>query len=329
MLAAVRSVVAFFFGDEIVRYALYLLAGIACFVFVETAGVTQSIFAQPWGQWWAASQFGPQFVTRTGNDVAINGNPVVIAAGSSGITSVVERAVLAEQAGFTGDALIEAVAVSLAENHDGDPALQHHNNDGSVDTGLWQINDRNAAQFGGVDALKTPAVNAHAAFVLAQHGFCPWFTYAVSCGPNHTGAYLAFMSQAALAVAQAHPNAWFADALDYAASWLGVPYLFGGCSRNGIDCSCFVQNVLAHEHISAPRVTTQQILWATPLTREQIVPGDIVFFDNTCTDCGANPTHEGMYIGNGKMIDAGGTHVQINDIFTGFYASHNPRFARP
>jgi cell wall-associated NlpC family hydrolase len=42
--------------------------------------------------------------------------------------------------------------------------------------------------------------------------------------------------------------------------------------------------------------------------------GDTVFFDNTCTNCGPNPTHEGLYLGNGLMIDAGDA-VQIEPVF--------------
>jgi cell wall-associated NlpC family hydrolase len=331
MWAVVRGAVAAFFGDDIIRYALYALGGLAIFVVVETYGVSQSMISQPWGQWWLAGQFGPQFVTRTGGDVSVGGNAIVIGPGSGGIISAVERYRLAREAGFSLSDAVLAVAVSIAENHDGDPSLQHHNDDGSIDTGLWQINSRNAPEFGGIDALKSPTVNAHAAYVLEQRArsFCPWFTYDVSCGPKHTGSYQAFLATAAAASASVDINPWFADAYSYASTWLNVPYLFGGCSRSGIDCSCFVQAVLAHEHITAPRVTTQQIVWATPISRDQLVPGDIVFFDNTCTDCGANPTHEGMYIGAGKMIDAGGTHVQINDIWTGFYASKNPRYGRP
>src|SRR5262249_49327791 len=84
-----------------------------------------------------------------------------------------------------------------------------------------------------------------------------------------------------------------------------VPYLWGGCTTHGVDCSCFVRNVLAVFGINAPRTTVQQIAWATPVRRDQLAVGDIVFFDNTCSDCGPNPTHEGLYIGGGLMVNAG------------------------
>lgn len=107
-----------------------------------------------------------------------------------------------------------------------------------------------------------------------------------------------------------------AGLIDAAMSWLGVPYLWGGCSRRGVDCSCFVQNVLAVIGIAAPRTTTTQVVWATPVSREQARLGDLVFFDNTCVNCGPNPTHVGLYLGNGLMIDAGDP-VKIEPVYWG------------
>lgn len=109
--------------------------------------------------------------------------------------------------------------------------------------------------------------------------------------------------------------------IDVAKTWLGTPYLFGGCTRKGIDCSCFVLNVLAVFEIHVPRTTVQQKAFDRPVSRNQLQPGDTLFFDNTCTDCGANPTHEGMYIGGGLMIDAG-SPVKIESIDTPYWRAH-------
>jgi peptidoglycan DL-endopeptidase CwlO len=119
-----------------------------------------------------------------------------------------------------------------------------------------------------------------------------------------------------------------ARVIDQARTWLGVPYLWGGCSTKGVDCSCFVQNVLKTVGIVAPRTTVDQVRWGSPVSRADLRAGDLVFFDSTCVNCGANPTHVGMYLGQGLMIDAGNP-VQINAVFSGFYGSHFAEARRP
>ena len=108
-----------------------------------------------------------------------------------------------------------------------------------------------------------------------------------------------------------------------ALTWLSppVPYDWGGCSRRGVDCSCFIMLNLATVGIRAPRVTTDQIRWTIPLARADLRPGALVYFDNTCTGCGANPTHVGLYIGNGRMIDAGDP-VKVESIETPYWRAH-------
>lgn len=104
-----------------------------------------------------------------------------------------------------------------------------------------------------------------------------------------------------------------------AQSWLGVPYLWGGCSPRGIDCSCFVQHAYAAIGISVPRTTVTQVAAFIPVPREQLRVGDSLFFNNTCTNCGPNPTHVGMYLGNGLMIDAGDP-VKIEPVYWNKFA---------
>jgi peptidoglycan DL-endopeptidase LytE len=112
-----------------------------------------------------------------------------------------------------------------------------------------------------------------------------------------------------------------------ALTWLGVPYRWGGMTRAGVDCSAFVMLNLATIGIAAPRLTTDQIRWTRPISATEARAGDLVFFDDTCTGCGANPTHVGLVIGGGRMVNAGDP-VQIANISSGFYAAHNPRFGR-
>lgn len=108
-----------------------------------------------------------------------------------------------------------------------------------------------------------------------------------------------------------------------ARTWVGVPYLWGGCTRNGVDCSCFMLNIFATIGVGLPRTTVTQITYAKPIPQNEAIAGDLVFFDNTCVNCGANPTHVGLYLGNGTMIDAGDTVRQEL-----VYGGHNARFGR-
>lgn len=116
--------------------------------------------------------------------------------------------------------------------------------------------------------------------------------------------------------------------IEAAQQWLGVPYLWGGCTHRGVDCSCFVQNVLRVVGIEAPRTTVTQIAWATPIPLASAGLGDLLFFNNTCTDCGANPTHVGLYLGGGMMIDAGDP-VKIESIDTPYWRTRFRSAGRP
>src|SRR6266498_5868788 len=60
------------------------------------------------------------------------------------------------------------------------------------------------------------------------------------------------------------------DVLDVARSWLEppVPYVFGGCSRRGVDCSCFVQLVFRAVGMNLPRVAADQFAATARITRE-------------------------------------------------------------
>ena len=102
-------------------------------------------------------------------------------------------------------------------------------------------------------------------------------------------------------------------------TWLGVPYVFGGCSRGGVDCSCLVQNVYVALGIHLPRVAVDQFNATTPVTDPQ--PGDLVFFANTYEP---GISHVGIYVGNGLQINAPttGQVVSVAPVFTGYWGAH-------
>ena len=110
-----------------------------------------------------------------------------------------------------------------------------------------------------------------------------------------------------------------ARAIELAQTWLGVPYVFGGCSRTGVDCSCLVQNVFAVLGVHLPRVAVDQFNATIAVNNPQ--PGDLVFFANTYEP---GISHVGIYIGDGMQINAPttGQVVSVAPVFTGDWGAH-------
>jgi hypothetical protein len=97
------------------------------------------------------------------------------------------------------------------------------------------------------------------------------------------------------------PVAEVAVRLEAAAlDWEGVPYRLGGTSRRGIDCSFYVRTLyrdLFAEDL--PRTTREQVLRGTPVKKDALLPGDLVFFKT-----GRSTRHVGIYLGNGVFTHA-------------------------
>ena len=90
------------------------------------------------------------------------------------------------------------------------------------------------------------------------------------------------------------------ESIELAKRFLGIPYLWGGRSSFGFDCSGFTQMLLRARGINMPRDADQQAAWngLNAVERKHLQPGDLLFF-------GSSPkqiTHTGMYIGDGQFI---------------------------
>ena len=105
--------------------------------------------------------------------------------------------------------------------------------------------------------------------------------------------------------------------VDLALTFLGVPYVYGGSSPSGFDCSGFTQYCARQVGITIKRTATAQLSNGTKVSRDQLKPGDLVFFGY-----GNTATHVGIYIGDNKFVHAEnyGTGVVITPLPKNYYA---------
>ena len=103
---------------------------------------------------------------------------------------------------------------------------------------------------------------------------------------------------------------------------MGVPYVWGGTTTRGFDCSGFVQYVYKQYGITLNRTANSQMSNGYYVSADNLQPGDLVFFFGTYSTSGAS--HVGIYIGNGQFIHAssGSGRVVISDLWSNYYSSH-------
>jgi peptidoglycan DL-endopeptidase CwlO len=113
-----------------------------------------------------------------------------------------------------------------------------------------------------------------------------------------------------------NPGVGHAAAAQIALRYLGVPYVWGGASPSGFDCSGLVMYVYSQLGISLPHYTVAQ--WNASVPISSPAPGDLVFFNGL--------GHVGIYIGGGRFVDAPhtGSVVRIDSLgsFGGYDGAH-------
>ncbi len=101
-----------------------------------------------------------------------------------------------------------------------------------------------------------------------------------------------------------------------AESWLGSPYLYGGITRDGVDCSGFVRNVFASAGQSLPRQSSDQASVGTEVPIRNGRPGDLVFFNTS----GAGVSHVGILLDYPSFIHASTSKgVIVSRLDDGYY----------
>ena len=105
------------------------------------------------------------------------------------------------------------------------------------------------------------------------------------------------------------------ESIELGKRFLGLPYLWGGRSSFGFDCSGFTQMLVRARGVNMPRDADQQAAWTgvAPVEREDLQAGDLLFFGSSAKSI----SHTAMYIGNGQFIQAatsGHPVVQISKL---------------
>lgn len=131
---------------------------------------------------------------------------------------------------------------------------------------------RIAAEKAAAEAAARAAAEEAARLAAAQAAAQAAVTYSASAPANPTGSSIA----------------------DYALQFVGSPYVWGGTSPAGFDCSGFTQYVYAQFGISLPRTSYGQELVGTIVSPANAMPGDLVTYNN----------HSAIYIGNGMIVNA-------------------------
>ena len=97
--------------------------------------------------------------------------------------------------------------------------------------------------------------------------------------------------------------------------WIGTPYRWGGDSRRGIDCSAFVRSFMRDNlGVDLPRATAGQQFEGVSIRKDDLLPGDLVFFRRRSV------RHVGVYLGDGEFIHASSSRgVTVSNLSEGYY----------
>jgi cell wall-associated NlpC family hydrolase len=100
------------------------------------------------------------------------------------------------------------------------------------------------------------------------------------------------------------------ESIELAKRFLGIPYLWGGTSSFGFDCSGFTQMLVRARGVTMPRDADKQAAWTglVAVDRNDLQAGDLLFFGSSAQDI----THTGMFIGDGRFIhDTTNGHAMV------------------
>ncbi|MFB7332772.1 NlpC/P60 family protein [Streptomyces adustus] len=230
---------------------------------------------------------------------------------------------LYQESGFNPNAKSQAAAQGIAQFIPGTWATHGIDGDGDGDRDVWDPNDAipSAASYdcqlasyvkdvpGNVTDNMLAAYNAGAYAVIKYGGVPPY-----SETRNYVKTITTLEESFAAPVTRVDPSRQAAGAIYYAQKKLGTPYLWGGngtADQGGrFDCSGLTKASYASVGITLPRVANDQYNAGPHPKRNELLPGDLVFFSHDLSDSRAIH-HVGIYVGGGYMIDAPRTGAVI------------------
>jgi len=109
--------------------------------------------------------------------------------------------------------------------------------------------------------------------------------------------------------------------LSASSPWMGSPYKYGGTTKEGVDCSGFVQNIYKSVYgVTLPRTTTEMNKVGSSVRASWMICGDLIFFKNVR---GSGVDHVGIYVGNNKFVHASTSRgVVVSDLTSRYYTKH-------
>jgi peptidoglycan DL-endopeptidase CwlO len=152
------------------------------------------------------------------------------------------------------------------------------------------------AQRASISLQHELAANPQTVSVVASADQTPTVTRASFAVIAPVAPPVAAGSSMTLVADPAYPGFDLSAVLAVASQYIGVPYIFGGESPSGFDCSGLVAYVYAQFGISLPHSSRLQGEIGTPIARSAALPGDVVVMDGG--------SHVGIYAGGGRFVDA-------------------------
>lgn len=140
-----------------------------------------------------------------------------------------------------------------------------------------------------------------------------------------SASYVVSATQAAAAPAVSYDSSFGSSVVALAKQYIGCPYSYGASGPRAFDCSGFTSFIYRQMGVSIPRGASGQYKAGTPVSRDNLQPGDLVFIADPAYTAGYPVSHVGIYVGNGQFIHASSYRyegITISSLFTGHYGSY-------